>query len=156
MINPDTLNDAAEALAGLIADAAKDAGFNVTACVTPVEPSWDCGRIHVWPAQIATQQVKCSAAPFTSLAWAVAYCIGTDEKESCEWWAENGRTSNGMKLLWGVYGGLLDRYNSGALCEALVTQCVDTTIGPITPTSAGDLVVYAGLLTFRMDLTQMP
>lgn len=156
MIDPDTLNEACEALAGQVAAAAKDAGFVVTACVTPVEPSWDCGRIHVWPAQIATQQQKCSAAPFTSLAWAVAYCIGTDKQETCEWWAEDGRTSNGLKLLWGVYGGLLDRYNNGDLCEALATKCAEVTIGPITPTPAGDLVVYAGLLTFRMDLAQLP
>ena len=154
MIDPAALETAAEALAAALAAAAYDAGFEVEACVTPVEPSWDCGRIHVWPGQISTVQAKCVAMPVVSLAWAVAYCHGTAAEETCEWWAAESRTSNGLRLLWGVYGGLLARYNDGSLCSALPSRCGDVTIGAVSVNPSADLVVYAGLLTFRFDLTE--
>ena len=47
-----TLLTAAQGLATTLQTAATNMGWSPEVCVTPVEPAFDCERIHVWFASI--------------------------------------------------------------------------------------------------------
>lgn len=152
MIVTSSLWDAANGLAGILEAAA---GEDFESCVTPVEPSWDCKRIHVWPGQLNTQQIKCNAAILPTLAYGFALCIGADKKENCAFWNKDDKTENALNTVWGIYGGLIDAYSDGTLCEALGgSPCSETVIGPLNTFESGDFVVYGGIVTFRLDLVR--
>lgn len=154
-----TLYDAAVGLAGILHTAAANAGYVLPTCVTPMEPGWDCERIHVWPQQINTTQVKCNAAPIITLRWGVAACIGADENEDCDWWSD-GRTEKALTIAWAVYAGLVDAYiktptGQGTLCEALgVNNCEEVVIGQVDVFPSADAVLYSGTVAFRLDLVR--
>lgn len=155
-----TLWDAANGLADILKQAAEDGGYEMETCVTPVEPAWDCQRIHVWPAVINTQQIRCHAAPQVTLAYGIAACIGSgkDGKEPCTFWNQDDKTETALSMLWTVYGGLLDAFNpapqgQGTLCEALGgTPCAEVVIGPLNTFESADFVIYGGTVTFRLDV----
>lgn len=161
MIVKTSLWTAATGLADILKTAALNAGYEFETCVTPVEPSWACERIHVWPGQITAQQIKCNVALLPTLAYGIATCIGAAKKEDCDFWNEEDRTERALGALWGIYGGLADALTPttqgglGTLCAALGgTPCNEVTIGPINTFESGNFVVYGGIVTFRQDLVR--
>lgn len=149
-----TLFDAAQGLADTLELAASEMLWDPTVCVTPVEPAFDCERIHVWFAGINPEQNKCHIASQVDLRWAISHCIGADDRESCAWWEEEGRTDEALGRLWGIYGGLLAAYTDGTLCTAMdVSACSKVRIGRVDRIDSADFVVYSGLVTVQLDVT---
>lgn len=156
-----SLWDAANGLAGILQTAGTNAGFDFETCVTPVEPSWDCMRIHVWPGQINAQQIKCNVTLQTTLAYGIALCIGAEKKEDCGFWNRGDKTESALNVVWGIYAGLADALTPtsqgglGTLCPALGgSPCNETIIGPLNTFESGDFVVYGGIVTFRLDIVR--
>lgn len=154
-----TLLTAASGLADVLSDAAVAYGWTPSqVCVTPVEPGFGCDEIHVWFGGIRPDTVRgapdCEVASIVELSWAVSHCIGADRVESCAWWGEAGRTDEALARLWVVWGGLVVAQTSGVLCTALgARSCRDVSLGPVGRFESGDLAVYSGTVSVRLDVT---
>ena len=154
-MNTTTLLTAAQGLATTLQTAATNMGWSPEVCVTPIEPAFDCERIHVWFASIDQEYAgRCQIVSKVQFRWAVASCIGSDKKEPCAWWDEAGRTDDALKRLWGIYGGLVLAFFDGTLCTNMgVSGCEKVVVGRVDRMDSVDLVVYSGIVTVTLDVS---